>query len=72
MVVKYSIEEIEMTWNDFKKYIDEKLSGLNKGGDIEIGYMDISSSKSALFLNELEVVIHDENRDGKHKLIIYN
>ncbi len=41
--------------------------------DIEIGYVDISSlKKAALVLNELEVVVHDENRDGKHKLIVCN
>jgi len=50
-----------MTWDDFKNYIDEKLSELNKDGGIEISYIDISSLKSALFFNELEVVVHDEN-----------
>jgi len=50
-----------MTWDDFKKYIDEKLSGLNKDGDIEISYMDFSSPKSDLPFNELNVMVDDEN-----------
>ena len=44
-----------MTSDDFKKYIDETLSGLNKDGDIEISYMDFSSPKSDLPFNELNV-----------------
>jgi|KBSSwiStaDraftv2_1062776.scaffolds.fasta_scaffold4111835_1 hypothetical protein len=61
-----------MTWDDFKRYIDEKLSELNKDGSIEISYIDISSAKSALFFDKLEVAIHAESQAGRHKLIIYN
>lgn len=61
-----------MTWNDFKKYVDEKLSELNQDGGIEISYMDFSSPKFDLAFTELNVLVDDENQDGKHKLIIYN
>lgn len=33
-----------MTWDDFKKYIDEKPSELNKDGGIEISYTGINLS----------------------------
>ncbi|HKG54840.1 MAG TPA: hypothetical protein VKB04_11330 [Anaerolineales bacterium] len=43
-----------MTWDDFKKYGDEKLCELNKDEGIEISYMDFSSSKSdRLFMNSM-------------------
>jgi hypothetical protein len=61
-----------MTWDDFKKYVDEKLSEFHEDEDIEIGLIDISLLKVELTVGEIQVAVDDENSDGRHKLVVYN
>ncbi len=63
-----------MTWEEFKKSIDKKLLELGKAESIDISFMDFyfPSSHSGVLSNELEVVVDEENSDGRNKLIIYN
>lgn len=61
-----------MTWNEFKKHVDDKLAKLGEKGDVEIFYIEIDRPNDAVDedgVGKFDSDVNVEVRGGQHLVI---
>lgn len=49
-----------MTWNEFKEFVDKKLSEQGSDGNIEIDYIDVTHITLDSYNREIDVCIDED------------